>query len=75
MHTNVLNKNIHQLMQFNIHTRYKSRYQLFPLIYNNIPTSCPFGSVLISDQLQYNVNNLYIVLIFFLIFPSHITFS
>jgi len=26
MHTNILNKNIHQFMQFKIHTRYRSRY-------------------------------------------------
>ena len=28
MHTNILDKNIHQFMQFNIHTRHKSSYQL-----------------------------------------------
>ena len=28
MHTNILNKNIHQFMQFNIDTSYRSRYQL-----------------------------------------------
>ena len=28
MHTNILNKNIHQFMQFNTDTRYRSRYQL-----------------------------------------------
>jgi hypothetical protein len=37
--------------------------------FNLGPTSCPFGYVLISDQLQYNVNNLYIVLFFFLNIP------
>ena len=42
--------------------------------FNLGPTSCPFGYVLISDQLQYNVNNLYIVLIVFLIYPSMLHF-
>ena len=28
MHTNILNKNIYQFMQFNIDTSYRSRYQL-----------------------------------------------
>jgi hypothetical protein len=28
MHTNILIKNIHQFMQFNIDTSYRSRYQL-----------------------------------------------
>jgi hypothetical protein len=35
------------------------------------PSSSPFGYVLISDQLQYNVYNLYIVLNSFLLFLSH----
>ena len=28
MHTNIFNKNLHQLIQFNIDTSYRSRYQL-----------------------------------------------
>ena len=38
-------------------------------MYLTLPNIESFGYVLISDQLQYNVNNLYIVLIFFLNVP------